>query len=246
MSRLYASHPEGDIGGSIDLLCVSGDGKTVAIIDYKFGYVSVSPGRNAQLCLYALCAAHDPLTSPLFAKAENIKLVIIQPNGEGEDGSSYDMDLEDLDNFENKYLSAVDRSRAMLDNELEPTPNSGKWCNYCPAHATCPAKTGMALRATRMTDIQAEKLAEYLPMAEEVMKWAKEVQKMAHEQLEQGVPIDGYKLVNKRANRVWNDQAAVEDKVRKAKKIKIEDGFKLTLKSPKQLEDLCKKIRCRL
>ena len=98
------------------------------------------------------------------------------------------------------------------------------------------------MAATRVNELNADKLAEYLPMAEEVEAWAKAVKKLAHEQLELGTSIKGYKLVNKRASRVWNDAKAVEEKVRKAKKIKLADGFNSVLKSPAQLEKVCKDL----
>jgi hypothetical protein len=103
-------------------------------------------------------------------------------------------------------------------------------------------KTGLALKATRVNELTVDKLAEYLPLAEEVVAWSKEVQKLAYEQLELGTKIKGYKLVNKRASRVWNDLEAVENKVRKAKKIKIAQGFDMKLKSPAQLQKVCKEL----
>lgn len=226
-----------DIGGSIDLIGISKDKKTVLILDYKFGHVSVSAEDNKQLKFYALAAATDPATRELFDACDTIVMVIIQPNDDGEDLQMSEMSMDDLDTFETEYLAAVD-----LSDEPTAQPKGGSWCRYCPAEATCPVKTGAALKASRVNEITSDKLAEYLPLADEVIAWAKAVKKMAHEQLELATPIKGYKLVNKRATRVWNDQNAVEDKVRKAKKIKLADGFDYKLKSPAQLEKICKEL----
>ena len=227
-----------DIGGSIDFIGISTDKKTVVIVDYKFGYVDVPAKDNDQLRFYALAAATDAHTRDWFDEVENIVLAIIQPNDSGNDLETDHITMEQLDAFESDYLTAVEKSE-----EANPTPVSGAHCKYCPAHAVCPVKTGLAIKASRITEIHTEKLAEYLPMAEELLTWAKEVQKLAHEQLELGTPIKGYKLVQKRATRVWNDIPAVEMKVRKAKKIKIEDGFTFTLKSPAQLEKVAKQLK---
>jgi hypothetical protein len=226
-----------DIGGSIDFIGLSDDKKTVVVADYKFGYVPVDVEDNKQLHFYALAAATDPLTRDWFDAAEQIVLAIIQPNENGDVLRTQTISMTDLDSFETEYLDAVDRSE-----EPDAVPTSGDWCKYCPAHSTCPVKTGLALKATRVNEITADKLAEYLPMADEVVAWAKNVQKMAHEQLELGTPIKGYKLVHKRASRVWNDAPAVENKIRKARKIKLEQGFDMKLKSPAQLEKLAKEI----
>ena len=224
-----------DIGGSIDFLGLSSDKKTLVVLDYKFGFVPVGVENNKQLLFYALAAATDPETMALFDAVDKVVLAVIQPNDNGDDLQTWEIDMDTVDRFETDYLNAVD-----LTEDPQAMPKSGSWCKYCPAHATCPVKTGVALKATRINELTADKLAEYLPMAEEVEAWAKEVKKLAHEQLEFGTPIKGYKLVNKRATRVWNDVSGVEKKVRLAKKIKLEEGFDLKLKSPAQMEKLCK------
>lgn len=224
-----------DIGGSIDYLGVSADGKTLVVLDYKFGFVPVDVEENEQLLFYALAAATDPNTMHWFDAVERVVLAVIQPNNNGSDLQTWHIDMATVDQFETDYLNAVD-----LSEDPQSMPKAGSWCTYCPALATCPVKTGAALKATRITELTADKLAEYLPMAAEVEAWAKAVKKMAHEQLELGTAIRGYKLVNKRATRVWNDVTGVEKKVRNAKKIKLEEGFDLKLKSPAQMEKLCK------
>ena len=227
-----------DMGGSVDLIGRSADNKTVIVVDYKFGFNSVKATGNAQGQFYALAAATDDAFAEWFGSdLKTIVIAIIQPNNDGPDLDTWETTLDDIDNFETSYLTAVDRSE-----DPDSQPVSGPACKYCPAEAICPVKTGAAMEATRVNEITADKLAEYLPMAEEVEAWAKAVKKMAHEQLELGTPIKGYKLVNKRASRVWNDVKVVEDTVRKAKKIKLDDGFNYVLKSPAQLEKVCKSL----
>lgn len=224
-----------DIGGSIDLIGVSGCGKKVLIVDYKFGFNSVNVTDNPQLLFYGMVATVDAKTRAFFDKAEEIILAIIQPNDDGDDYDTQVIDLTALDAFENKYFDALDASDAK-----DAPVNAGGHCKYCPALTICPIKTGKVLEATRASEIVAGNLAEYLPLAEQVVEWAKEVQKVAYEQLQLGTPIEGYKLVAKRASRVWNNVEAVEDIIRKAKKIKLAEGFDMKLKSPAQLEKVCK------
>lgn len=227
-----------DMGGSIDFIGRSEDNKTVVIVDYKFGYVNVEVVENAQAQFYALAAATDPSTSDWFGpELENIVLAIIQPNGDGDDLQTWKTNLNQIDAFETEYLNAVEKTE-----NPEALANSGPACKFCPAEAICPVKTGEAMRATRVNEITANKLSEYLPMVEELKSWIKSVEKMAHEQLELGAPIKGYKLVAKRATRVWNQPEIVEDKIRKAKKITLEDGFEYKLKSPAQIEKVCKTL----
>ena len=226
-----------DMGGSIDLIGISLDGKTVVVADYKFGFHGVQVEHNKQGQFYVLAAATDPQTADWFENAERIVIAIIQPNNEGEDLQTWEIDMAQIDTFETEYLNAVDASE-----DPDALPVSGPGCTYCPAQATCPVKTGLAMKATRVNELTSDKLAEYLPLAKEVTDWAKAVEKMAHEQLELGTPIKGYKLVAKRTTRVWDNEKLVEDKVRKAKKIKLVDGFTTKLKSPAQIEKVCKAL----
>lgn len=227
-----------DIGGSIDLIGLSVDRKTLLVLDYKFGYYQIDPEENEQLLFYGVNASQTEALSDMFTQVETVVFAIVQPvDGECE-AKEWPTVMDTLDNFETAYLHAVD----IADNPEGAAPNTGSWCKYCPVEAVCPSKTGEALKLARMGEIQADKLAEYLPMADGIESWIKAVRKLAHEQLELGTPIKGYKLVNKRSTRVWNDVEAVEEKVRKAKKIKLADGFDYKLKSVAQLEKVCKQL----
>ena len=79
-------------------------------------------------------------------------------------------------------------------------------------------------------------------MADELTAWIKEVERVALEQLQLGTAIKGYKLVNKKAARVWNDLPAIESKIKKARSIKTDEAFVSKLKTPAQLEKLCKEL----
>ena len=227
-----------DIGGSIDMIGLSVDKKTLLVLDYKFGYYQIDPEENEQLLFYAANASQTKALASMFTHVEKIVLAIVQPSDGGCEAKEWVTTMDTIDNFETDYLNAVD----LADNPEGISPVTGEWCKYCPAIATCPAKTGEALKLSRLSEIQADKLAEYLPMAESIESWIKAVRKLAHEQLELGTPVSGYKLVNKRGRRVWNDEKTVEDKVRKAKKIKLADGFDYKLKSVAQLEKVCDKL----
>jgi len=88
-----------------------------------------------------------------------------------------------------------------------------------------------------------EQLTQALEVVDSLEDWIKDIRKTAHELLERGAIVPGFKLVQKRATRVWTDAGAVEDKIRKAKKIKLDQGFTLKLKSPAQIEKLCKELK---
>lgn len=225
-----------EAGGSIDMLAFSDDGKTAIVIDYKFGFHPVSAEENKQQLFYALCSAVDPQFENRFRKVENLELAIIQPNDQGDVASRWQTPAETLDDFEDKVYLAID------DTQVEdPQPCAGDWCQYCPAASLCPAKTGEAQRALRLNIQQADDLAEALSVVEAVEKWANEVRKVAHEQLENGVKIPGFKLVAKRATRKWVNEEEATEKAKKNRKLKKDEIFKTTFLSPAQFEKVCKK-----
>jgi hypothetical protein len=225
-----------DTGGSIDVLAKSADGKTVHIIDYKFGHVPVSAEDNAQLLFYALAADIDPATKSFFGDCDTVAMTIIQPNENGPDFETWTQPYEALTDFEDKLFDAID-----LSKQEDCAPTAGPHCTYCPAMATCPIKTGEAAVALRITDLdKLGQLSAAMAMVESVEKWAKAVKKQAHEQMEQGVKVDGFKLVAKRAMRVWNEPEVIEGKVRRMRRILIEEAFDMKFKTPPQLEKLCK------
>lgn len=236
----FVAMPHSDeIGGSIDYIGISKDRKTVVIADYKFGYTPVEVRENEQLLFYAMCAQADPTTADLFDQCDQIVIAIIQPTEDPERAvmNTQTIPLPALDAFRDKYLSSV----KMSDMSVPPR-SAGDHCRYCPALTVCPEKNGAALAALRLSPTNLDTLAEAMRMVGELEQWVKAVKTQAHEQLELGQAVDGFKLVHKRATRVWNDTEAVEDKIRKAKKIKLEDGFDVKLKSPAQLEKKCKEL----
>lgn len=221
-------------GGSIDMLAFSRDGKTAIVIDYKFGHITVKAEENAQMMFYALCADVDPSTTKKFKHVENLVLVIVQPNDDGPIADIWETPIAVLDQFEVDVYQAIEKSKDPQQREHV----AGGWCKYCPALATCPTKTGAVQVAMRLDPRQAADLSKLLKMIPDIEAHIKAASKLAYEQLSSGVPIDGFKMVNKRASRVWADEEVMLDKVRKMKRIKLEDALNSKLKSPAQMEKL--------
>jgi hypothetical protein len=227
-----------DVGGTADVLALSDDGKTLIVGDYKSGDgVLVSAKENKQGMFYALCAIESWEEYDLD-NVERIIIAIVQPSDRKEKiCETWEITYGDLALFKQQVEAAIEVAEAEA-----PEPKAGSWCQFCPAHATCPAKTGLVAKLQRLPvkSLEVERLGEALAVADEVEGWLKAVRKMAHEQAELGVPIDGYKLVHKRASRQWADPALIEDVLRKARKIKNDDAFVTKLVSPAQLEKVCK------
>lgn len=226
-----------DVAGTADFIGLSRDKKTVVMADYKSGDgIMVYAEENAQGLFYTMCARHR-IFKRLMAQVENLVIAIVQPSHRREEYLDiWETDLTRLDAFTKDHEAAVIAADAGTGE-----PCIGSWCAFCPAEATCPAKKNEVRKIDMLpapTELAAE-LSEALVIADKVETWVKAVRKAAHEALDRGTPIEGFKLVNKRATRVWSDLPAVEKKVKLARKLKVADAYETKLKSPAQLEKVC-------
>jgi len=222
-------------GGTLDLMALSEDKKTLLLADYKFGFNGVKAEGNNQILLAALAASVDPATSALFLKAEKFVGAIIQPKVYGDEPSVWEFTKAEVDAFEDELIEAIDSSE-----DETPPASSGSHCTWCPAAPYCPEKKVLARSALVLSKDNSKQLAEAMAMVDEVEAWAKAVRKAAHSALDRGGKVEGWKLVAKRASRVWVDAGAVETRIRNAKKLKLTEGFEMKLKSPAKIEKLCK------
>jgi len=192
----FVQYEEDRIGGSIDMIGLSYDRKTVLILDYKFGnrWVSV---ETEQLPFYGLCAKTDSKTSNLFSEAEKIVFAIVQPARSSE-AQTIEHPITVLDDFEKRLLDALDNPKRS---------STGKHCEYCPAAPACPDKIAKAKSALLMEPKTAHVLADSLELAEEVEAWAKQVKQQAYDIAMEGGVIPRFKLVAGRSSRKWNKTA---------------------------------------
>ena len=219
-------------GGSIDMLGVSHDKRTVVVLDYKFGHAPVNPKTSAQLPFYALAASVDPATETFFDQAEYLVYVIIQPKVSHEP-QIHEEPYESLGKFMMKLDAAI-----KLTQQKNLPKVVGKHCQYCPAAPYCDEKKAQVRSALLINSKNAENLTESLQLAEQLESWVKEVNAHAHNLMEQGAQVPGYKLVEKRALRKWKDAS----QVRTALYGTLGDAlYKKELITPAQAEKIIKK-----
>ena len=184
--------------GSADI--VARRGNTAMVIDWKFGSgVIVDAEENDQLLFYAAAAMRTEATKWAFAGASEVELIIIQPP----QVRRWTTTLDRLKRFETELRAAVQSSKA-TDAPLR----SGDWCRWCPASATCPQLTGQVDRVirTRLKEVDPLQLSDLLDKAVALEEWLEAARELATSLLNQGIPVPGYKLVQKRAQRVWADE----------------------------------------
>jgi len=209
MTEARVSYPGVDAFGTVDVLGTS-DEYTI-IGDWKFGR-GVRAGPSAleyQLPFYAAAARVTPDCSDMFSPDKKIIVAAIQP--------AMDMPLSDRVMEYDEVVAFEKRVRdtilIMTAGEALP-PTAGKHCRWCRAAALCPAKKSLAT-ATAVTEVDKEKLNAdevgfYLKIADELEHWISSIRSHAHQQLEGGQDVTGYKLVPKQARRRWSSVTEAE------------------------------------
>lgn len=223
----FVQYVVGKSGGSIDLLGLSDDRKTILVLDHKFGQVVVSPKESAQHGVYALASRVDPTTADMWKEVEHIVFAINQPRSRG-CMATWETDLDWLNQFEETYKAAIEATH------IHP----GAHCKWCPAAAICEEKRLNVMGSNLLgTGVKAE-LQAAADVVIEVEDWVKAVKEELYMQINRGVAISGWKIINKRATRKWKDEGLLADALTNL--VKKQDTYKQSLLTPPQMEKLLK------
>lgn len=224
--------------GTVDIVGAAKDRSV--ILDWKLGRgVAVSAVENEQLMYYAYAAAHTPETKGFFAYDKPIEVFIVQPRvNDGEPFTRWMTTWPQLEVFALELKKAV-----ALSEEADAPFALGPHCKFCSGKIGCPLYQGQVQQIGQLdkATLRAE-IEKWLPWADTMATWAKDLKELAHGLLEAGETIPGWKLVNKRATRSWVDEDKALKFMAKAGIPANERYVKKTL-SPKQTEDTLKRLR---
>lgn len=252
--------------GTLDVGILQPDGELI-VADYKFGHTPVGVQENTQLLIYAvglyneLSLAHD---------VTSIRLMILQPEAAGvtEWTCSVDYLFGFAQTLRSKACSVLNAEAdyGKVDQEvwertyLNQNPNDQE-CAFCRAMATCPS----AQRKVQETvgaafSVIAEvpdclpgtqtmapgTLSEKMAAAPFIEDWIKAVRAEVERRLLAGQPVEGFGLeLGRKGARKWTDEDLVEKTVRDKWRLKLEDAYDFSLKSPTSFEKLTKPTKAR-
>lgn len=217
--------PEGF--GTGDMVIIA-DG-SIEIIDLKYGKgVPVSAVDNKQMRLYALGSIAE---FEFLYDIENVKMTIIQPR------------LDSISTDETKaevllkWAEEVLKPTAQLAFKGEGEFCAGNHCGFCRAKAVCKARADKNMELAKYefrstTTLSEDDIADILGKADELAKWAKDVQEYALEQAVAGIDYVGWKLVEGRSNRKYTDLLMVAEILLK------NDYLANTIYKPQELQGL--------
>lgn len=256
--RLDMTHLHPEIFGTGDATVFDDFRQHLHVVDFKYGKgVVVEADQNPQLLLYAAGAARRYHNR----KVAKLTMHIIQPRASHPLGPirKYEIDLLDLFEFEDELQKA-----AALTDQPDAPFKAGPHCHdsFCKLQATCAVNRAYRLEAagaefgevdieTKFPPVEGlsdEQRGRVLIEADGLLAYVKAVQQKAHDDACAGRMPTGFKLVAKRANRKWRDEAATVEYLTNDighKKQSLYHDPKL--KSPAQMEHLFpganKKIR---
>lgn len=197
--------------GTSDAVVIAGN--TIEVVDLKYGKgIRVDAAENPQLRLYGLGAAS--LFGDLY-DFDTVRMTIVQPRLDHV--STEELSLNGLKQWAEETVKPAAKAALGKDAPLA----CGDWCRWCPAKATCRkrAEENLKLAQYEFADpplLQPEEIGDILRQAEELQKWAADVQAYALEQALQGEHYDGWKLVEGRSTRRYADDIKVAEKLRSA------------------------------
>lgn len=236
---LESLKPPAPMFGTSDAIIYKAKEKKLIVADYKHGAgVPVEVTGNPQLRYYALGA----LLSFKHRPVDSVEIYIVQPRARHANGPirSEVVSLAELMDFSVDLLAAAEEA-------LRPNAElvAGKHCRFCPAQPMCPAlhKEAQLVAADEFAGrplvdprlLSPEQLGAILDRADIIEDWLRSVRGHVQHELEAGRAVPGYKLVPKRASRVWVDERAVV-KWASSKLLGDEELFDRKLKSPAALE----------
>jgi len=230
-----ATAEEGEVFGSNDAMVYSPSLARLVVFDYKHGAgISVSAEDSSQLKFYGSGAA---MSHPEWAIG-SVELVIVQPRARGADDNDgvkrWEMDPLELIEFAGEAETAIGNAKFVIEytkggpvseKELQP----GKWCKWCAAAAVCPAREQQAIRASGLdytditviaspetlpkpADLDTARLGQVLAALDIIDQWGGQVRAYVDGLLQQGVPVPGWKLVDKVGRRKWiEDETKIAD-----------------------------------
>jgi hypothetical protein len=219
-----------DLFGTSDCIAIHRQLKHMVVGDLKFGRgVAVEAKDNSQGRYYALGALPalgnllDNVGPDEQITIETVDVVIVQPRAPHPAGTirKETLFIQQLMTWANQVLvPAVDRTcdpRAPL--------KAGKHCQFCPNNGPlCPELERTAQATARhifddeATEAQKQaatarafdltQLGDLLEKLDVLEDWIAATRQFAHDQIEGGGEVPGWKLVEKRATRRWNDEEA--------------------------------------
>lgn len=231
------SHPDHPLFyGTLDRAIVIPSQKKIKMRDFKYGQgVMVEVEHNPQLMYYTYGLLID-LVRDYNLDGWTCDLSIIQPRGFHTDGPvrSWSIDAEYITDWaESTLLPAMDVAQA------EQHLDAGNWCRFCPAKLVCPLmnslfKAAACANPKEVITLTLDDIGRSYEKIAAVKQYTAALEAEAFRRLNLGQESTYIKLVPKKANRVFKDDAEAVFTAKLGAKAFTEPK----LKSPSEMEKI--------
>ena len=212
--------------------------RTLAVIDFKYGFMDVSADWNEQLMLYAAA-----IRETYFTDIDTIEYHIIQPRLEKKH-KFFETSVQAHDEWLSDQALAFNQAVQSVEGDGVFFAPGADQCQWCPAKGACKAYNDYTIEAmdslfddeTNQYVIDIEDLGRYLKQIKFIRDWCDTVEQTALARITNGSPVEGWKLVEGRGTRYISDTNAVQ-RIATEHDIFTEELFTAPeLLSPAQLE----------
>lgn len=207
------------------------------VYDFKYGAgVSVNVIDNKQLLYYALGAAEGK-------DIEEIELIIIQPRARHSETTirRWRTSVEYLNKFESDL-----KFKIKITEKKNAELKTGDWCKFCKAKTSCPEIKKTVVQTTKMDfntqvippnpgKLLPRDISKILSFKDLIIDWLKAIESEGYKILQRGGTIEGFKLIQKRANRKWISEDDVIEEYGDQFGTKI---YNTKLRTPAQIEKI--------
>lgn len=198
--RIDYSHIAPSGFGTTDCVLIGGD--TLTVVDFKYGKgVPVSAENNPQMMLYAVGAL---AVLGILYDIKNIKLCIFQPRLDSI--SEWEITTGEL----NAWAESIKPIAQQAFNG-EGEYCAGEWCRFCKAKSLCRARAVFSQEPYTQFNgmlpplISSDEAAEILKKTDVIKKWIIDLEDWALSALLSGETVPGWKAVEGRSNRQFED-----------------------------------------
>lgn len=185
--------------------CIMIGGGVLMVIDFKYGQgVKVEAKMNPQMMLYAVGALN---AFSMLYDIRTVTMHIFQPRIDNID--AYTVTREFLDVWANGIKPIAEKAY-----KGEGEYNAGDWCRFCRAKSLCRARAAFSEEpyeksgGTAPELLSREEIGEILKRTDAIKKWIADLEEYALSELLSGNEVPGWKAVEGRSNRQFNDTDA--------------------------------------
>jgi uncharacterized protein (UPF0218 family) len=217
-------------------------------VDLKYGAGVFVDVEDWQFRAYAAYYMSE-LPEGLRKSIKKVIVTVYQPRIENDEGPwrSAEYTVAEVVKFGHDLIAAA-WATVQPDAPLKP----GRWCQFCPVAARCPAlqetAKEVALEAFEerplrdITKLSDEDIAKILTLAPTIKKWLSSVEDHALQHVVAGGTIPGLKLVEKKTHRRWSKPDEIASAMEKHG-IAEDVLFDKKLKTPAAVERLLGKLK---